>query len=167
MLTGIVFGGAVASRSRNLNSSRSRVHSGALTLLVGKSAQMCAAALSEYGFETIDCAEDRCPVEMLGNQAFELILCDLDLPHGGGDELVGELCAKSPDSVVVVVTKARDLRRGIMAMMAGASGYIQFPAEPNEMIETLQSLRLRKRLESAVLRSSSHKANAPLDDLAA
>jgi DNA-binding response OmpR family regulator len=51
---------------------------------------------------------------------------------------------------VVAVTRPGKLRNGILAMIAGASGYVQTPLQPDTVVTSLRSALRRKRLDSAV-----------------
>jgi DNA-binding NtrC family response regulator len=64
--------------------------------------------------------------------------------------LLNVIRANFPDVAVVVITRPGKLRNGILAMIEGASGYIQTPLQPEMVATCLRSALRRKQLDSTV-----------------
>jgi putative two-component system response regulator len=85
----------------------------------------------------------------LGEQEFELALCDIQMPGESGLVLVEEIVHDHPDTAVVVVTGVDDPVIAERAFELGAHGYLVKPFWPGQLlITTLTALR-RRSLEIA------------------
>ncbi|MCB0334536.1 MAG: response regulator, partial [Bdellovibrionales bacterium] len=62
--------------------------------------------------------------KMVGEECFELIISDLNLPDSTGVEHVGKLCQQCPDVPLVVLTSSTHLESAVEAMKLGARDYI-------------------------------------------
>lgn len=67
------------------------------------------------------CAEARAAISQ---RVPDILLTDLGLPDGDGDELIRELAVASPKTLSLVVTVFADERTVIRALEAGARGYL-------------------------------------------
>ncbi len=54
----------------------------------------------------------------------DVVVMDLNLPHGSGIEATHQLVAADPDAKVLVLTVAADERSVLDALLAGACGYL-------------------------------------------
>lgn len=87
---------------------------------------------------------------MLSEGRHQVVLCDLEMPARDGMVLLKSVRAGFPDVAVVVIAEPGNLRRAILAMIAGASGYIQAPLERESAAASLRSAMKRKELDSAL-----------------
>jgi FixJ family two-component response regulator len=87
---------------------------------------------------------------MLGQRRHRAVLCDIDIPGVDGMQFLHRVCAGFPEVAVIVVTGPGDLCGGILAMISGASGYIQAPFESENIAAKIGSALKRKHLESAL-----------------
>ena len=81
---------------------------------------------------TYDCAEATSAEEALNalsEQAFDLVLSDIDLGRMSGLDLVPRIHALAPDTVVVMISGNQDIDFAIRAMRAGAFDYITKPID--------------------------------------
>jgi two-component system, NtrC family, nitrogen regulation response regulator GlnG len=90
-------------------------------------------------------------MKMLSAEHYQLVLCYLDAPWERWTRFLNLVRQEFPEVAVVVITKRGDLRRGVEAMISGASGYIQTPIQPKTLIPLLQSALKSKQLEAALL----------------
>ncbi len=67
------------------------------------------------------CAEARAAIQA---QVPTILLTDLGLPDGGGEELIRELAVSNPETLSLVVTVFADERTVVRALEAGARGYL-------------------------------------------
>lgn len=150
-----VCGGHLGDRSQTKNAIRAG--EGAITslLVVGTSAQAGISSLASSDFCATACLDARHALQELNSRTHQIVLCDLDLPGADGTKFLDRVCAEFPEIAVVVVTSPRDLRRGMLAMLSGASGYVQTPLHRTAVSTALQSALTKKRIESAVLGTSS------------
>jgi DNA-binding NtrC family response regulator len=73
----------------------------------------------------------------------DVVLVDLEMPGGSGEDVVESLVQQSPLSTVFVVSAVRDVERTVRLMQAGAEDFLLKPVEP---------LVLRRRVENALVR---------------
>jgi two-component system, NtrC family, nitrogen regulation response regulator GlnG len=90
-------------------------------------------------------------MKMLSAEQYQIVLCYFDAPWDRWTRFLNLVRQEFPEVAVVVVTKRGDLRRGVEAMISGASGYLQTPIEPKTLVPVLQSALKSKQLEAAVL----------------
>ena len=119
-------------------------------LVVGTSAKSGISLLDGREFSATHCLDACEALQILRLGRYQAVLCDLELPGEGGMMLVSSVQAGFPDVAVVVITRPGKLRNGILAMMAGASGYIQAPLQPEIVTASLRSAMRRKQLDSAM-----------------
>ena len=73
----------------------------------------------------------------------DVVLVDLEMPGGSGEDVVETLVHESPLSTIFVVSAVRDVERTVRLMQAGAEDFLLKPIEP---------LVLRRRVENALVR---------------
>jgi DNA-binding NtrC family response regulator/HPt (histidine-containing phosphotransfer) domain-containing protein len=73
----------------------------------------------------------------------DVVLVDLEMPGGSGEDVVEALVEGSPLSTVFVVSAVRDVERTVRLMQAGVEDFLLKPIEP---------LVLRRRVENALVR---------------
>ena len=87
---------------------------------------------------------------MLSEGHHQAILYDHAMPGMNGELLLKTVCADFPEVAALAVTQPGELRHGVLAMLAGASGYIQSPLRPEVMGASLRTALTNKWLDSAV-----------------
>lgn len=97
------------------------------------------AGYEATGVETVADARAK-----LSERQFDLALVDLVLPDGKGIDLVGEIRAFHPDTVVIIGTAHASVETAIAAINRGAYGYITKPYFV-EALKHLVSQALEKR----------------------
>jgi putative two-component system response regulator len=83
----------------------------------------------------------------LSSGAFELILCDVNLPGESGLELVHDIVAGRTDVAVLMVSGADDPQLAETALALGAYGYIVKPFRDSEVNIGIANALRRRRLE--------------------
>jgi cyclic di-GMP phosphodiesterase len=83
----------------------------------------------------------------LSSGAFEVILCDVNLPGESGMELVHEVVASGTDVAVLMVSGADDPDLAETALALGAYGYIVKPFRDTEVNIGIANALRRRRLE--------------------
>lgn len=131
-------------------SGNSRADARIPVLVVGSSAKDGPGWLDGHGFSATPCLDSTDALKMLSEGHHQAILCDLDMPGMGGELLLKTVCADFPEVAAVAVTQPGKLRHGVLAMFAGASGYIQSPLRREVMSASLRTALTKKRLDSAV-----------------
>jgi len=92
----------------------------------------------------------------------DLMLLDLRLPGGGGLELLEEVRAKYPGTVVIVMTAFATVNSAVDAMRIGAGDYLTKPFTLEELSAVLERAALRRTfdLQSRQLREKLRAGHA-------
>src|SRR5467141_5034809 len=90
--------------------------------------------------------------QLASDQAYDLVLLDLNLPGAGGLDVLRVIRSKRPDLPVVIVTAASMVEECVRGLDAGADDYV---AKPFAFAELAARIR-------AVLRRGNRPANAVL-----
>jgi DNA-binding NtrC family response regulator len=95
-------------------------------------------------------------LQMLANQAFDLLITDLRMPALGGLEVVREVRAKYPDLPVIVITAYGSSESAEEAIRAGAYDYITKPFRKEHILISIdRAMELRKmKMELAALKKT-------------
>jgi DNA-binding NarL/FixJ family response regulator len=122
------------------------------------------------GIELVgEAADTPSTLELVGRLRPDVLLLDLDMPGGGGLEVLRHIRAESPATAALVLTMHEDDASLVAAIRAGARGYLPKSAERRELghaIETcaaggmVVSARLAGRLAGILDRPSDPAAQA-------
>ena len=96
----------------------------------------------------------------------DVILLDLQLPHGDGFSVLRGLKAEGIETTVIVITAYGTIERAVEAMREGAYDFIQKPFEPALLEETIRRAleRTSLRRENRVLRESAREPSFVVAD---
>ena len=83
-------------------------------------------------------AEDGCKaLEYYEKQAFDVILCDWNMPNMDGLTLLKEIRQRNKDIPVIMITTEAERARVVTAIQAGCSDYLVKPFTPDNLKEKL------------------------------
>lgn len=118
-------------------------------LMVGRTAASGLPLPDGCGFTATACLNEQNALKLLYRDRHRAVLFDLNEFGAGGKVLLETICADFPETAVVVITPPAKLHHGLLAMIAGASGYIQPPLLPKNVADSLHRALKRKELDSA------------------
>ena len=101
---------------------------------------MALSKLGDYRVELAENGEDA--LQRIGEEEFELVLTDLQMPGMDGLHLVDQIAKSKPEILTVLMTAHGSIDTALEAMKLGASDYITKPLNIEELL-----VRLRKVLE--------------------
>ncbi|MGV9711298.1 response regulator [Gordonia sp. NPDC003424] len=144
----------------------------ALAIMLGLIEDIDVVATAANGQEAVDAVAEHRP---------EVLLTDLRMPVLDGAEATAAVCARFPDTAVVLLTTYDDEESILRALQAGARGYLTKEAGRDEIATAIrvaaggQSVldpAVQARLVAAAGGGASHAVNTPtdagpLDDLTA
>jgi len=108
---------------------------------------LLARLLERHGY-TCSLARDAHEARLrLREQAFSLVLCDLNMPGESGLHLIELVRQEYPETAAVMVTALDDHRLGTVAIENGAYGYILKPFQSSEVLINVTNALRRRRLE--------------------
>ncbi|HEY3123493.1 MAG TPA: response regulator transcription factor [Thermoanaerobaculia bacterium] len=99
-------------------------------------------ALERAGHEVDTAVDGRDALDRLGEQSFDLIVTDLNMPELGGRELVQEV-RKSSRVPILVLTVRNDEREKVALLDAGADDYVTKPFGVDELLARARALLRR------------------------
>ncbi len=137
--------------------------------------ESCYTVLTNEGY-TVSCAESgKQGLATINREYFDIILLDLMMPQMSGLDILPEIKANHPDTVVIVITGYSTVEHSIEAMRAGAFDFIPKPFSPKKLkvvvskaIEHMRALKdiaeeksrmrgLINRLAAGVVATDVHK----------
>ncbi|MEE3327261.1 MAG: sigma-54 dependent transcriptional regulator [Myxococcota bacterium] len=97
---------------------------------------------------------------LIGNEAFDLVLCDLRMPGMSGLELIQNIHETHPDLPCILVTGHGGPEQSVEALSAGALWYLEKPFE-QERLDTVRSL-VKQAIEHGRLKSQNRQLQREL-----
>jgi DNA-binding NtrC family response regulator len=92
-----------------------------------------AEYLGQEGFRVAACADGEKALALAGEQHFDVVLCDVQLPGMDGMELLSHLVKIDPESQVLLITAYGTIENAIEAFHRGAQDYLLKPLVLDEV----------------------------------
>ncbi len=98
-------------------------------------------------------------VELVKNEDFDLILCDIKMPKMDGVEVLEAIKKIKPEIPMVMISGHGDLETAVNTMRLGAFDYISKPPDLNRLLNTVRNALDRKQLvvENKILKKKVSK----------
>ncbi|MCK5097447.1 MAG: sigma-54-dependent Fis family transcriptional regulator [Desulfobacteraceae bacterium] len=96
-------------------------------------------------------------MNILANDTFDLVICDIKMPGMDGFELLDHITRSFPDLTVVMLTAFGNIDLAVKATKKGAYDFISKPFDQSEIIYKIQKALERSRLLSENKRLLSEK----------
>lgn len=77
-------------------------------------------------------------IELIKNQDFDLVLCDIKMPKMDGIEVLEKTKSEKPELPVVMISGHGDLETAVETMRKGAFDYISKPPDLNRLLQTVK-----------------------------
>lgn len=100
-----------------------------------------AKRLEVRGMQVSTVTRGKDAVEIVTNQAFDLVVLDLSMPGIDGLETLKRIKAKQPDTEIIILTGKGSIRTGIEAMKAGAEDFLQKPINITELVDKISEAK--------------------------
>jgi two-component system KDP operon response regulator KdpE len=118
-----------------------------------------SAALAASG-RLVEAAQDaEEAIEAIHQQAFDLVLLDINMPGMGGIEACRRILPLAPNAGIVMITVCDSLEEKVQALDAGADDYVTKPFLLRELLARLRALMRRtgseQQTETDVFRAGS------------
>ena len=124
-------------------------------------AESCAYFLERAGYEARTAVSAADALNLLDQEAFEVVVSDVRMPRMNGMELLAAIRERDPDIEVLLLTGYPDLQMAVSAIKQGAFDYLAKPYGEEDLIERVgkamahrrvkdQNEGLRERLRSGV-----------------
>jgi len=119
-------------------------------LIVDDEPRMCESLrslLSGHDYEIFTANSGTKAMEILSQEAFDLVLLDMVIPDMDGHQLMDYISNQYPDTFVIVITGYASLDSAVAALRKGAYDYLRKPFEYEELLKTVQNALDQKRLK--------------------
>jgi two-component system KDP operon response regulator KdpE len=108
--------------------------------------KLLRVGLSVHGYQIVEASNGKMALDLLSQQAPDLVILDLGLPDMEGHELLRTMRARN-DSVPIVVLSSRDDETGkVQALDSGADDYVTKPFGMDELLARMRAA-LRHQLQ--------------------
>lgn len=107
-----------------------------------------ARLLTDSGYTCTTAADVSQACTKMQQEAFDLILIDVNMPRSSGLDLVRHAANEYPETATVMVTGVDDCTVANAALEMGAYGYLIKPFEPNELLINVANALRRRDLEA-------------------
>lgn len=108
--------------------------------------------LARSGHEATGVGSAEEALDALAERDHAVVLTDLRMPGMGGIELLGEITARHPETMVLVMTAYASLDSALQALRGGAQDYILKPLSLDEVERKVRRLLHTRQLEERVRR---------------
>jgi two-component system response regulator HydG len=145
-------------------------------LIIDDDMDMCTLLsrfLQRNGFETDAVHTGNKGIAKVGEQKFDIVLCDFRLGDKDGKDVLQEVKAINPQIIVIIITGYSDIKTAVDVIKLGAFDYITKPLIPDEVLNVIgKALKDNSSGDSKGIETSSHtsgnnlkkKANAASAD---
>jgi DNA-binding NarL/FixJ family response regulator len=142
-----------------------------MTLLIVDDHAMVRSGLARLfeGREIAEAVDAHSALEAVRTLDPELIVLDLNLPDGGGFDLVRRLLRRSPGAKILVLSMHAQAVYAVRALEAGAMGYVSKSAPSEEVLKAAAAIaKGRRYVEARIAQEvATGDAGGPLDKLTA
>jgi DNA-binding NtrC family response regulator len=108
----------------------------------------CSNLLAALGNKPVPIAEGSLALELIKNEEFDLIFCDLLMPDVDGMEIIEYVQKVSPQTPIIIFSAYGTIDRAVAAMQAGAFDFIEKPFDTDRLkIVIEKSLRQRNLIK--------------------
>jgi len=140
----------VETRTRRQASSEGRPSAAVTPILVVDDEPLIRETLAEYlvqeGFPVVTCASGEEALEKAGEQRFDVVLCDVQLPGMDGLELLERLHRINPETSVLLITAYATVENAVEAFQRGAHDYLMKPIFLDEVLSKIRRLLAHRAL---------------------
>ena len=100
----------------------------------------------DKGYQVSEAEDGLQGLEMMTQEDFDLVLCDIKMPKMDGMEVLQKIKKVKPDTVIVMISGHGDIDVAIQTMKMGAYDYISKPPDLNRLLNTVRNALDKKEL---------------------
>jgi len=101
----------------------------------------------EYETHEVDIAVDAIEgLEMIQNEKYDIILCDIKMPKLDGIEALEKITEISPDTPVIMISGHGNVETAVEAIKKGAYDFIEKPLDLNRLLVIIRNATERREL---------------------
>jgi two-component system response regulator AtoC len=124
---------------------------------------MLQLVLEKEGYQVTETAEGGAALELLQEEPFDVVLCDIRMPGMDGLTFLQEAARCKAAPTIIMMSAFGTIDTAIECMKRGAYDYVSKPFKPDEVVLTLKKAeeRFRLRQENLQLREELARSGAP------
>lgn len=107
----------------------------------------CHRVLTGKGYEALTAENGQQAMDLLSNEAVDIILLDLKMPVMSGEEVLEKVRTQYPDMPVIIITGHGTIDTAVECMKRGAYDFITKPFQVDQFLLTINRAAEKKRLE--------------------
>ncbi|MBL9177806.1 MAG: response regulator transcription factor [Verrucomicrobiaceae bacterium] len=119
-----------------------------------KTAALLSESLMKAGFEVAYAGDGQSGLKQALNGSFDVLVCDIMLPHLDGLSFVRELRRQGRATPVIMLSARGEVEQRVEGLDAGADDYLPKPFATSELLARVRSLLRRNSLKKPVLLSA-------------
>jgi len=98
----------------------------------------CASILTALGNKPIPISDGRLAIDLINEEEFDLIFCDLLMPDIDGMQIVETVQRIAPQTPIIIFSAYGTIDRAVAAMKAGAFDFIEKPLDTERLKISLE-----------------------------
>jgi DNA-binding NtrC family response regulator len=116
----------------------------------GRARKLAASRFQEAGHHVFEAADGACALDLLREQSFDVVLCDLALPRVDGLTVFRHVRRESPGTAVIVTAASPSIDDAVVALKEGAADFIVKPVDVGALLRgTVGRVADRRALKTA------------------
>lgn len=105
-----------------------------------------AERMRNRGMEVTTATSPLEALELAGNETFDAIILDLQMPEMDGLEALKKLKSKNPELQIILLTGHATVQKGVEAMKLGAMDLLEKPADLTELTAKIKAASSQRML---------------------
>jgi len=97
-----------------------------------------------------EAADGKQAIAVFGDGAWDLVFCDIKMPHMDGVEVLEKMMAVNPEIPVIMISGHGDINTAVDCMKKGAFDYLPKPPDLNRLLSTVRHALEKKTLVQEV-----------------
>lgn len=97
-----------------------------------------------------EAADGKQAIEVFGDGTWDLVFCDIKMPHMDGVEVLEKMMAVNPEIPVIMISGHGDINTAVDCLKKGAFDYLPKPPDLNRLLSTVRHALEKKTLVQEV-----------------
>ena len=121
----------------------------------------CRQVLASAGYEVLEAGDALEAEPIVLREVIDLVITDLRMPHGGGEQVVHVVKSTTPDVPVVVITAYPSVESAVRAFRDGIADYILKPFTGEQLLDAVKRALSTKRADDSSILARRMGATVP------
>jgi len=100
--------------------------------------------------DVLEASDGKQAIEVFGDGAWDLVFCDIKMPHMDGVEVLERMMAINPEVPVIMISGHGDINTAVDCLKKGAFDYLPKPPDLNRLLSTVRHALEKKTLVQEV-----------------